>query len=94
MPKVVARGVLDQPSIELEHLAGAGHDGETGHPVAGEAVANHLDAAGVGGDVAANLAGAGGSEVHRIEEAFVPCEFLQRPGHDASLAADDAGRLR
>ena len=87
MPEVVARGVLDQAIVAAQHIAGAGHHRQPGDPIAGEAVADHPDAAGVGGDVAANLAGAGRREIHRIEQPPLLGKGLQRAGHHARLAA-------
>ena len=83
---VVAGGVLDQVTVQFQQLAGAGDDLEAGHPVAGHAVANDLDPAGIGADIAANLAGTAGSEIHRVVQALVLGELLQLLGHHARLA--------
>ena len=87
VPEVVAGGVLDQAVVATQHVARAGHQGQPGDPIAGEAVADHPDAASVGGDVAANLAGAGRGEIHRIEQPALFGEGLQGTRHDARLAA-------
>ncbi|MOA05883.1 hypothetical protein D3C78_1254930 [compost metagenome] len=56
LAQVVAGGVLDQVLVQLQQLTLAGDHFQPGHPVAGHAVANHLDSAGIGADIAANLA--------------------------------------
>ena len=53
-------------------------------------MAYHLDAAGVGGDVAAYLAGARGGEVHRVEQALPGGKLLQLLGHHAGTATHGA----
>ena len=83
---VIAGGVLDQVAVQLQQLAGAGDHFQAGHPVAGHAVADHLDAAGIGADVAAQLAGARGGEVHRVVQALILGVLLQLLGHHARLA--------
>ena len=83
---VIAGGVLDQVLVQLQQLAGAGNHLQPSHPVAGHAVANHLDAASIGADIAANLAGAGRGEVHRVIQALVLGEHLQLLGHYTRLA--------
>ena len=85
VPEVVTGGVLDQALVQVQQLALAGDHFQAGDPVTGHAVADHLDAAGVGADVAADLAGAGGGEVHRVEQPFLFGEFLQLLGDDAGL---------
>ncbi|MNZ63900.1 hypothetical protein D3C78_820550 [compost metagenome] len=93
LAQVVAGGVLDQVLVQLQQVAGAGDHLQAGHPVAGHAVANHLDPAGIGADVAANLAGAGGSEVHRVVQALFLGEVLQLLGDHARLADHGAVEL-
>ena len=56
MPQVVTGGVLDQAVVEIQHLAASGHHGESRDPIARHAVANDLDAAGVGRKIATELA--------------------------------------
>ncbi|MNQ74013.1 hypothetical protein D3C85_887610 [compost metagenome] len=90
LAQVVAGGVLDQVAVQLEDLALAGDHLEAGDPVAGHAVADHLDATGVGADVAADLAGACRGEVHRVVEALLLGEVLQLLGDHAGLAARGA----
>ena len=58
--------VLDQAAIELQHVAGAGHDRQAAHPVARHAVTQHPNAAGIGGHRAAGLRGFGGRPVDRV----------------------------
>ena len=94
MPQVITRCVLDEPAIQLKHLAGPGHDGEARYPIARESIADHLDAARVGRNVAADLTRATRSKVNRVEEAVLDRELLQRLRHDTGLAPDDAiGRV-
>ena len=60
--QIVAAGVLDQAPIAVQQLPPAGDHPESGDPVARQAVAQYADAAGVGRNVAADLAGAFRSE--------------------------------
>ena len=83
---VVAGGVLDQVLVQLEQVALAGDDLHPGHPVTGHAVANDLDPAGIGADIAADLAGTGRSEVNRVVQAVFLGEGLQLLGNHAGLA--------
>ena len=66
LAQIVAAVVLDEAPAEFEQFARARHHRQTQHPVAGHAVAQHPDAAGVGGDVAADLARSRGREIHRV----------------------------
>ncbi len=91
LAQVVAGGVLDQVLVQLQQVALAGYHLHAGDPVAGHAVADHLDATGVGANVAADLAGAGGGEVHRVVQALVVGELLQLGGDHAGLA--DGGAI-
>ena len=93
MAEVVAGGVLDQALVQVQQFALAGDHFQAGDPVTGHAVADHLDAAGIGADVAADLAGAGGGEIHRVEQALLFGEFLQLLGDDAGLYGDGAVEL-
>ncbi len=86
--EVVAGGVLDQALVEVQQFTPAGDHLEAGDPVPGHAVADHLDATGVGVDVAADLAGAGGGEVHRVEQLLAVGEFLQLLGDHPRLHRD------
>src|SRR5262249_54528766 len=63
------------------------HDLEPEHPVTGEAVADDLDAAGVGRDVAADLARALGREVDRPGEAVRRAVGVDGGGDRAGLDA-------
>jgi hypothetical protein len=85
MAQVVAGRVFDEPTIQVEEFAGAGHDLEAEHPFARQSVAQHPDATSVGGDVATDLAGAPAREVDRIEKSMVPRGFLDLLGCDAGL---------
>jgi hypothetical protein len=86
VPQVVAAGVFDQAPVEIEQIAAPGHHLQPGHPVAGQAVAHDFDAAGVGGDIAADLAGAARGKVHRVIQTLLAGEVLygfgdrRRPG--------------
>src|SRR3546814_6665885 len=53
-------------SAEVEQFAGARDQLEPGNPCTGVAVAKYADAAGVGGDVAADAAGTARGEVDRV----------------------------
>ncbi len=86
--QIVAGGVLDQPLVQVQQVAASGHHLEAGNPVPGHAVADHLDATGVGVDIAADLAGAGGGEIHRVEQALLLGEFLQLLGDQPGLHGD------
>ena len=90
MAEIVAGGVLDQALVQIKQLALAGDHFQAEDPVAGHAVADHLDAAGIGADIAANIAGAGGGKIHRIEQALLLGKFLQLLGNDAGLHGDGA----
>src|SRR5450830_565 len=87
---VVAGGVLDQVAVQLQHVAFAGDDLHAGDPVTGHAVANYLDPAGIGADIAANLARTGRSEVHRVVQAVLFGGVLQLLGDHARLALGGA----
>ena len=90
LAQVIAGIVLDQAAVEVEQFSGAGHKFEARHPVPGHTVANHLDAAGVGGNIAADLAGAAGGEVHRVEQALLFGKLLQLCGNHPCAAAHSA----
>jgi len=51
---------------------------------------DHLDATGVGGDVAAHLAGAARGKIHRVEKTLLFGELLQLCGNHAGAAAHRA----
>ncbi|MNV37292.1 hypothetical protein D3C71_1288060 [compost metagenome] len=77
LTEVVTAGVLDQAFVEFQQLAVAGHHLQPGHPFAGIAVADHADAAGIGGDVAADGAGTARREVHRVDQTVLACRVVQ-----------------
>ena len=56
LAQIIAGGVLDQVLVQLQELAGTGHDFQASHPVARHAITDDLDAARVGADVAADIA--------------------------------------
>ena len=85
LTQVVTGGVLDQVLVQLQQLAATGNHLEAGHPVAGHAVANDLDATGVGADIAADLAGAGRGKINRIVEIMLFGKVLQLLGDHARL---------
>jgi len=85
LTQIVAGGVLDQVTVQLQQLTGAGNDFQAGHPVAGHTIANHLDTAGIGADIAANLAGTGRREVHRVVQPLFLGKLLQLRGDNAGL---------
>ena len=55
MPKIIPGVVLHQASVQLEELPRPGDHLETGHPLACHAVADHIDAASIGGDIPTDL---------------------------------------
>ena len=67
MAKIIAGIVFNQPAIKLENIAIAGDHFKAQHPVTSHAVADDINAARIGGDVAADLAGAGRGEIDRIK---------------------------
>ena len=67
MAKIQAGVVFDQPLVEFQQFTGTRDHLQTGDPVAGHAVADDLDAAGIGGDVATDLAGTAGGKVDRVD---------------------------
>ena len=91
LAQVVAGVVLDEGAPELEARA-RGDDGlEPEHPVTREAVAQHLHAAGVGGQAAADLRRALGGVVDRVEQAVGRGGLVHRLQRDAGLATQGAG---
>src|SRR3546814_1245856 len=68
--QVVAAVVLDQATSEVEQFAGARDQLEPGNPFTRVAVAKYADAAGVGGDVAADAAGTARCEVDRVGQSM------------------------
>src|SRR3546814_18008456 len=64
------RSVLDQATAEVEQFAGARDQLEPGNPFTRVAVAKYADAAGVGGDVAADAAGTARGEVDRVGQSM------------------------
>ncbi len=78
--------------VVLQHAVHRGDDRAVGqhrlqaqHAAAHHAVADHVDAAGVGGDVAAHGAGAARAQVHREHQALLAYRFLQLLQHHAGL---------
>jgi hypothetical protein len=88
MPQVVPRGVLDQTAIQLQNVPPARDDLQAGDPVARHPVADDLDAAGVGGDVAADLAGTARGEIDREHQATIGCVRLDLRGDNTGLDGD------
>src|SRR3546814_7113283 len=70
LPQIVASGVLDQVLVQFQQVTFTGDDFHAGYPVAGHAITNDLDSPGIGADVAANLAGTGRGEIHRVVQAM------------------------
>ncbi len=93
LAQVVAGGVLDQVLVQFEQVALAGDDFQPGHPVAGHPIANHLDPAGIGADIATDLARTGRGEIHRVIEALVFGVLLQLSGDHTRLTNDGAVHL-
>ncbi|MNT18903.1 hypothetical protein D3C72_1541310 [compost metagenome] len=91
--EVIAGIVLGQTVVQFQHLALAGHHLQPDHPFAGHAVAHDLDASGVGGDIAADLAAAAGGKIHRVVQAVGQRVLLQRLGDHPRLAAHGAANL-
>ena len=90
--EVVAGNVLDELAAELDDLAGGRDDLQAGDVTAGDAVLDGLAAAGVLGDVAADVAGL---QAHRIageEQALVGDGLVDLVGDDARL--DDDHQVR
>ena len=87
LPQVIPSIVFDQASIKIEQLAGTVNDLQACHPITGHAVTNNLDAAGIGGNVAADLARATGCEINGIEQPALHSILLQLLGHCASTTA-------
>ena len=70
--QVVARDALDGAPAGAQHLPGGEHHLETEHEVGGDAVLHAAQAAGVGGDVAADRATLPRRRVGRVEQARAP----------------------
>ena len=71
MAQVVAAGVLDQPAVEIQQFTRAGDHFHPCNPLARIAIADHADAAGIGGDVAADGTGTTRCEIYRILQSMV-----------------------
>ena len=80
---VVPRVVLAKRVERGQHAPIGEHDFEPEHLIAHHAVANDIGAAGVGGEVAADLAAAFGAETQRKE----PVRFIRRALHVRENAA-------
>src|SRR5690606_23809639 len=85
LAQVVAAGVLDQAAAQLQQLAAPRHQLQASDPVAGVAVADHADAAGIGGDVTADGAGAARAEVHRVLQSVSARSLPYGLQHGAGL---------
>ena len=81
--------VLAQGAQPVPEAAVGEHDLEPEHLVAHHAVAQHVDAPGIGGDDAADLAGALGADRERQEEIMLGDRVLDRLQDAARL--DDGG---
>ena len=90
MSQIVAGVVLGQILVQIQHIALTGDHFQAGNPVPAHAPANHLDAAGIGGQVATELARPGGGKIHRIVQTVFLGEGLQLLGHHPGLATHGA----
>ena len=88
--EVVAGDALGRAPPEPDDLAGAGDDLEAEHVVAGDAVLEAADAAGVGGDVAADRRPGGAGRVRRVPEAVLGAGRPQPVVDDARLDDGEA----
>ena len=85
VPQGVAGVVLAQRSKTVPDAAIGQHHLQAQHQLARVAVAQHLDAAGVGRQVAADPAAAFGAERQRKQQARAPRGLLQRRQHAPGL---------
>ena len=90
MSKIVARGVFDESGIAIQQCSSASDHFHTCNPVTGQAIADDLNAACVGGHITANLRGAGGCKIYGIKKPLLLGEGLQIPGDNPGLAGNDA----
>ena len=90
MAQIVPGVVLGQILVQIQHIALTGDHFQAGNPVPAHAPANHLDAAGIGGQVATELARPGGGKIHRIVQTVFLGEGLQLLGHHPGLATHGA----
>ena len=90
MAQVVPGVVLRQIFVQIEDIPLAGDHFQTSHPVPAHAVADYLDTTGVGGEVAAKLAGTGRGEIHGIIQAVVFGVGLQLFRHYPGLTLHGA----
>ena len=88
--EVVAGVVLAQPAQHRQHLAGRQHDLQAQHQVARHPVAQHRGAAGVGRDVAADLAGPLGGQRQREQ----PARRVARPPAPAARCSRTSTVIR
>ena len=88
LPQVEAGIVLFQVAVQVQDVAGHGHHFQAEHPLPRQAVANHPDAARVGGDVAPDLTRARGREVDGPGEAVLRAVLVHRRGHRPRFAAN------
>ena len=91
--QVVAGIVLQQAAQPVPDFSGRQHHLQPEHEAARVAVGEHLRAAGIGGDVAADPAGALRAERQRKEHAGLRRGLLQPLQHDARLG-DHGAALR
>src|SRR3546814_20850213 len=83
MAQVVAAGVLDQATAEVEQFAGARDQLEPGNPFTRVAVSQYAAAAGVGGDFAADAAGTARGEVDRAGQSLSGVRVVPAQQHEA-----------
>ena len=69
LAQIIAGIVLGHAVQRRQHGAIGQHGLDAQHIVTGDAMADHADAAGIGGDIAADLAGAAGTQIDRQQEA-------------------------
>ena len=92
--QVVAGVVLAQAGQPVPDLAARRHDFEAEAEIAGVAVAQHLRAAGIGRQVAADGAAALGGQAEREQQTLRGDRLLQRLQHAAGLDGDgEVGRV-
>ena len=83
--EVVTGVVLGQSQVQGEQFTAPGHHFHAHHPVSGHAIANHLDAPGIGGHIATDLTRTGRGKVHRVIKPLFQGELLQLPGDHSGL---------
>src|SRR6185312_8281039 len=88
MLEVVARDVLTERAAEPHEVAGRNDDFEPGHPLARDAVLERMRAAGVRGDVAADLRLLGGAWIGSEQQTALACDPSQLSGAKSRLDLD------